>query len=175
MPNWCTNTLIVIMPDGRRDEIMQGIMQDGKVTFRKVLPEPPDMDLTAGRGSGLGGVPDWYEWRMQNWGTKWDAHDTMMVDVDSLKGSSILEVNFNTAWAPPMMWLVAASKKYPEAQWTLAYDEPGNDFGGFVTLRAGEEIAGDDKGSRMMTWSDVARGYSESAWWTANMEKEMGL
>ena len=39
----------------------------------------------------------WYDWRVQNWDTKWDAYDVVVTDDDP----EYLEVEFNTAWAPP--------------------------------------------------------------------------
>ena len=46
------------------------------------------------------GIQDdrWYDWRNQNWGTKWDAYDLTMDESEMPHG---LEVEFNSAWCPP--------------------------------------------------------------------------
>lgn len=45
------------------------------------------------------GLIDWYFWRNQHWGTKWDAYATE-VD-DSALHAGELRITFDTAWAPP--------------------------------------------------------------------------
>ena len=40
----------------------------------------------------------WYNWRVQNWGTKWDCYTLEIDDTDMPHG---FEVNFETAWSPP--------------------------------------------------------------------------
>ena len=39
----------------------------------------------------------WYEWRCDNWGTKWEACDIKITQ----DYTDFLEVTFNTAWSPP--------------------------------------------------------------------------
>jgi hypothetical protein len=43
------------------------------------------------------GAPNWYEWRCQHWGTKWNACDAEVTD----NGDGSLHVQFNTAWSFP--------------------------------------------------------------------------
>ncbi len=43
------------------------------------------------------GATTWYDWRIQNWGTKWNACDTEIKE----NGDNV-SVLFNTAWAPPI-------------------------------------------------------------------------
>ena len=54
------------------------------------------------------GAPTWYEWSVDNWGTKWNAYD---FDYDKDK-----TIYFNTAWSAPHNILQALSEKYPEVQ-----------------------------------------------------------
>ena len=44
-----------------------------------------------------GGFDNWYDWRLANWDTKWNAYD---VDVE-LEGVDRIHVNFLTAWSCP--------------------------------------------------------------------------
>ena len=71
----------------------------------------------------------WYDWRLQNWDTKWDAYDVEVVDPDPEN----LEIEFNTAWAPPEAICHALREKYED---TVAiswfYDEPGCEIAGYL-------------------------------------------
>ena len=71
----------------------------------------------------------WYDWRLQNWDTKWDAYDVEVVDPDPEN----LEIEFNTAWSPPEAICHALRKKYED---TVAiswfYDEPGCEIAGHL-------------------------------------------
>ena len=71
----------------------------------------------------------WYDWRVQNWDTKWDAYDVEVVDPDPEN----LEIEFNTAWAPPEAICHALREKYED---TVAiswfYDEPGCEIAGYL-------------------------------------------
>jgi len=40
---------------------------------------------------------DWYEWRLDNWGTKWDIYDSNCDRIDA----NTLQLLFYTAWSPP--------------------------------------------------------------------------
>ena len=71
----------------------------------------------------------WYDWRVQNWDTKWDAYDVEVVDPDPEN----LEIEFNTAWSPPEAICHALREKYED---TVAiswfYDEPGCEVAGYL-------------------------------------------
>jgi len=77
------------------------------------------------------GQPDdrWYDWRVQNWDTKWDAYDVEVVDPDPEN----LEIEFNTAWSPPEAICHALREKFED---TVAiswfYDEPGCEIAGYL-------------------------------------------
>lgn len=43
----------------------------------------------------------WYDWRIENWGTKWDAYDRTSEEWDS-GNTGTGTYTFNTAWAPPI-------------------------------------------------------------------------
>ena len=50
------------------------------------------------------GATTWYDWCNTNWGTKWNACDTMLdSDFDSKKKSDMTFVQFSTAWCMPYM------------------------------------------------------------------------
>ena len=71
----------------------------------------------------------WYDWRIQNWDTKWDCYDVEIVDDDPEN----MEIEFNTAWSPPEAICNELRDKYPD---TVAiswfYDEPGCEIAGYL-------------------------------------------
>ena len=70
----------------------------------------------------------WYDWRLQNWDTKWDAYDVEVTDDDPDQ----LEVTFNTAWSPPDAICNAMRELYPDLSVSWFYDEPGCEIAGYL-------------------------------------------
>ena len=70
----------------------------------------------------------WYDWRVNHWGTKWDAYD---VEVGYDAGDE-LEITFNTAWSPPEPICEALRDQYPDLSISWFYDEPGEEIAGYL-------------------------------------------
>lgn len=70
MPNWCNNSITITGP---RDKIhtmwRQAIKpeEQGGGLLRGICPEPEYAEPTEGQV-----MPDWWNWRVSNWGTKWE-------------------------------------------------------------------------------------------------------
>jgi len=77
----------------------------------------------------------WYEWRLQNWGTKWEFCD---VTLNPETDASEFDCCFSTAWSPPIEGLFKISTRFPNALFTLFYREDGNDFTGVTFLKDGK-------------------------------------
>ena len=71
----------------------------------------------------------WYNWRVQNWGTKWDCYTLEMDDTDLPHG---FEVTFETAWSPPEEGCSAIREQYPNVSISWFYDEPGCEIAGYL-------------------------------------------
>ena len=71
----------------------------------------------------------WYNWRVQNWGTKWDCYTLEMDDTDLPHG---FEVTFETAWSPPEEVCSAIREQYPNVSISWFYDEPGCEIAGYL-------------------------------------------
>ena len=71
----------------------------------------------------------WYNWRVQNWGTKWDCYTLEMDDTDLPHG---FEVTFETAWSPPEEICSAIREQYPNVSISWFYDEPGCEIAGYL-------------------------------------------
>ena len=70
----------------------------------------------------------WYDWRLQNWDTKWDCCDVVVTDDDPDQ----LEVEVNTAWSPPEAICHALREQYPDLSISWFYDEPGCEIAGYL-------------------------------------------
>ena len=70
----------------------------------------------------------WYDWRVQNWDTKWDCYDVNFVDEDPDQ----FEVEFNTAWSPPEAICSAIREQYPDLAVSWVYDDPGCEIAGYL-------------------------------------------
>jgi hypothetical protein len=85
------------------------------------------------------GATNWYDWQIQNWGTKWDvdAH----VSSDSIHDGEVA-IDFETAWSPPKDFVCTVSQKFTSLTFTLDYAEPGVGFGGRCTFKEGDLVEG---------------------------------
>ena len=70
----------------------------------------------------------WYDWRVQNWDTKWDCYDVVITDDDPDQ----LEVEFNTAWSPPEAICNEIREQYPDLAVSWFFDEPGVEMAGYL-------------------------------------------
>lgn len=72
-------------------------------------------------------MDNWYEWKMANWGTKWDV-DAADVEFDQ-NSENELSLNFETAWTPPVELFHYIED---ELGWEVIgyYYEPGANFVG---------------------------------------------
>ena len=91
-----------------RQELLQ-IPEQNENAFLRHRPDIDrrtwDLGRQAFRNKLLFGVPTWYEWCVQNWGTKWNAYDCSPGD-----GS----IEFHTAWSAPHPVIQKLSELYPE-------------------------------------------------------------
>ena len=157
MPNHCYNRVTIYGSGNDTDETraqiakLRAIFEDEEI-FGQIIPEPdwpntPLDEKTAGnwlhskRGE-VGELPQpnglfkstdcaddrWYDWRLQNWDTKWDAYDISVDDDDPDQ----LEVSFNTAWSPPEAVCSALREQYPDLSVSWFYDEPGCEIAGYL-------------------------------------------
>ena len=111
MPNWCMNDLRI---SGDTEEILRFIEDnktDGEFCFKTLFPEPE-----------YANPEDWYEWRVKNWGTKWDVDGN--VDVSKID-DDLYRLYFTTAWSPPVHWFETVVKNYPTLKFELNAGEPG--------------------------------------------------
>jgi len=90
------------------------------------------------------GYTDWYQWRIDKWGTKWPDSDTRSesdpVIATSSDGVSTIAFGFETPWGPPIEAFHKISSDYPNLLFCLYYEEPGMGFCGKNIWANGEEV-----------------------------------
>ena len=96
MPNWCNNQMTI--SHSNPEMMAKAIKAWNEGNFLKTLVPPPD---------GLDGA-DLYNWKVANWGTKWDIGycgdlDNKIAEKD-LDNNVPLDfcVGFDSAWSPPV-------------------------------------------------------------------------
>lgn len=102
MPNWCCNTLQIVAKTDEAKALLPQIRgrfeanrsDEGPSAFQLIHPMPSELENTRAPGD----EPNWYDWRIENWGTKWPE---TCVDMGKSDGA-LLVVYFQTAWAPPI-------------------------------------------------------------------------
>jgi hypothetical protein len=82
----------------------------------------------------LYGDDNWYDWRINNYGTKWDC-SSIDFTIEETKFSTL----FQSAWSPPTNWLEKVQKDYPTLKFKLIYEETGNWFAGIAYTGEFEE------------------------------------
>ena len=94
------------------------------------LPAPVENDFgISHRFKSTGKADDrWYDWRLQNWDTKWDAYDVEIID----EAPDCIEIQFDTAWSPPEAICSALREQYPDLAISWFYDEPGCEIAGYL-------------------------------------------
>lgn len=92
--------------------------RDGTL-FATFVPEPAD---AAYEGY------DWYGWRCEHWGTKWEANNDDP-DREPVRANRwAITLQFETAWGPPIPWYEAMEAKGYKVE--AFYHEPGMAFVG---------------------------------------------
>ena len=147
MPNWCSNEVTI---EGTKEDMAKFVEEcftDFKGTpvldFNKVMPEP-DYDQPQKDGTHNNGVqkelhdvmPDWWNWRNTNWGTKWN----LVPDPEgNLTGYEVvgqddgfIQLEFETAWSPPNGIYNEIWAKYPDLTVNWFYREDGCQLAGWL-------------------------------------------
>lgn len=182
MPNWCNNTLEInhsdikmmrrVVKGWNRSRLLNEFipvppeLSDGSMNWQRILNKEPrnkdyadEMDLFREElNLKYFGYKGWYEFCLDNWGTKWDiGRDSAISEYltpDSARNS--ISVQFTSAWSPP----TDAYQKLSEMGFSIRayYYESGMGF-------CGSWIDGED---RCFTIEDFS-----SAWVKENIPSDI--
>ena len=189
MPNWCNNSVEIYHADPAMIERVRKGFDDGGL-FSELLPCPQELTDTVSGFMGEDkqaaheaqqkanlekyGYANWYDYCVNEWGTKWD------VGADGNPAQDIpggLMLGFDSAWSPP----IGAYEKLTEQGFRIRamYYEPGMAFAG--VWEEGQDDYYDYSGldsagiaEALPVELDEAFGISESAaeWEAENAEEE---
>jgi Ferredoxin-like domain in Api92-like protein len=149
MPNWCQNGVTLQHEDPTEIARIAKAYKEDKL-FSEFFPCPPELLITEDAADPdyqtkriareaanreKYGYSDWYEWNVNNWGTKWDIDNGY--SEPTAQGRFTISLSFNTAWAPPVRWY----EKMSELGFDIKafYLEEGMGFCGKWTNDGGDE------------------------------------
>jgi hypothetical protein len=72
-----------------------------------------------------------YLWRLDNWGTSWEAFDVDIV----YRHPGMLKLGFQLPWDPPCPLMLAISRRFRSLQFKLRYFEGGMCFQGTYVVK----------------------------------------
>jgi len=113
MPNWCNNTVEIRHDDPAMIERVRKAF-NGEGLLQEFIPVPEDLQIVAGRtgdpdenakiieteeaNRAKHGYSNWYDFCVNEWGTKWDVGGDGYPAQDIPGG---LRLAFDSAWSPP--------------------------------------------------------------------------
>ena len=102
-------------------------------------PTPEADKLNARIRQKMYGASNWYDWSINNWGTKWGAYD-VDANFDRVELDGCAVVRFQTAWSLPEPIFAELADLYPELTFEIRCCEEGGFFAGELTYTGGEVI-----------------------------------
>ena len=192
MPNWCNNSVEIYHTDPAMIERVRKAFDEGTL-LNEFIPIPQSLKIVAGcvgdpdeqkkleedtaRNKEVHGYGNWYDYCVNEWGTKWD------VGADGNPAQDIpggLMLGFESAWSPP----TTAYEKLTEQGFRIRamYFEPGMAFAGIWEDGIDDFYEYGDLDSKGIAEAlpeelDEAFGISESAaqWEAENAEDEENI
>lgn len=143
MPNWCNNT-ITIRGDANKLKSIWDEAQKQQGLLAAMVPQPEDMfhgNLgEAERAECVEkGIPNWYDWNVSNWGTKWDVGLEGLEYTVLEDGSAEISGWFDSAWSPPIEALNTFSEANQDLSVECFYLETGMCFVGCWDSDGGDD------------------------------------
>ena len=141
MPNWCNNYLELEHEDPAMISRAQKAFAEAKL-LEEFCPVPESLHIVAGcvgdpdeqkkleedtaRNIATHGYGNWYDYCVNEWGTKWDVGGEG--DQATVHSPNSISMNFDSAWAPP----IAAMENFMDLGFRvkLIYWESGMGFCG---------------------------------------------
>ena len=135
MPNWCDNQVTITGPNSVIDKI-EKIAKEEKGAgglLNLFHPMPKGLEDTTSPSSSakkpqpmIEGFDNWYDWRCENWSTKWDVNEFYGVD----RQGDMISFGFSSAWSPPIGAYEKFLDKNEDCSLKAYYYEGGCDFMG---------------------------------------------
>lgn len=149
MPNWCNNTITLTGPKDKVKKIYDEAKKEDCL-LNLLYPMPSALEGTTSPAPKEGkvqplvdGFDNWYDWRVQNWGSKWDV-DTDNLEYREEDDQGIIQGWFDSAWAPPIHCYEHFLTNNEDCSIKSYYYEGGMDFGGLWEDFADAEVTPSD-------------------------------
>jgi hypothetical protein len=148
MPNWAQNGVTFKHEDPTQIARIATAYKEDKL-FTEFFPCPPELLVQEEIGENYNervaareaanreklGFADWYEWAVNNWGTKWDISSDD--SEPTAQGRFAISLSYNTAWSPPIGFYEKMTELGFEV--TAFYLEEGMGFVGKYTSEDGDD------------------------------------
>ena len=140
MPNWCNNTITITGGANTIRNLWEEAQtaikdKDGKGSFGLLSAMAPEPDYEVTEVAPAVGeekiMSDWWDWRVTNWGTKWDVDDDGLEFEDHGDGTATIRGWFDSAWSPPLEALNTFCEDMDGVYAEIYYHEPGMTFVGY--------------------------------------------
>lgn len=156
MPNWCQNTLSVKGTKKQLAEFNRRYLPNGIFSFENIISSPqtieecPEDYILHNEEEAdkhhLFWDPtqpknwfNWYDWKCDYWGCKWDAFYTRVT-----QNEDAINIELDTAWNPPIPVIKKLIKDNPQLEIKWDYFEPNMWFAGTVTKEGCEELSDEE-------------------------------
>lgn len=126
MPNWCNNSIDINGPTDKIKDLFEKAGQEDSGLLQAMVPMPSELNDTQAPSDGL----NWYDWRVSNWGTKWDVGLEGLDLHDNGDGTSTISGWFDSAWSPPIDAYNTFLENNEDCSISALYEEGGMDFAG---------------------------------------------
>lgn len=171
MPNWFYFSVNVSGAKKDVEQFVENVKGSEKFDtegrefdFNHFIPQPENLyrdNLSIDKEKELEeqGIPSWYTWNNQNWGTKWNAvcEDEMDINVDGFPFEH--EYNLRTAWAFPTSVMSKMIDMYPNLDFTIVGEEESNAYG--VYWNSSEDIYAEEEPSYVDDYNGRAVHYDQ--------------
>lgn len=138
MPNWCNNTIEIKGPTETIKTLWEQATDESTPEsglLNAMHPMPVELNDTTSPSDG----PNWYDWRVSNWGTKWEISTEGLEFHDHGDGTAEITGWFDSAWAPPIGAYEHFSEMMDNCHIDAYYEEGGMDFAGHWSSDGGDD------------------------------------
>lgn len=157
MPNWCSTHMKVVGDDHEIKKFLDGIAKDdaGNYSILKTYYPCPEKlydtihgffrdedhqaSLVVVHAENIAnyGYADWYDWCVDNWGTKWGDCETELLFYSV--GEAVFTLD--SAWSPITKGMEEISKKFPNLYFAFDHIEEAGFYAGSELIHNGKVIA----------------------------------
>ena len=178
MPNWCNNTITIQGPTDTLKPLWDEANKTGLLNAIKPMPAALEGTTSPAPKEGepqplVDGFDNWYDWRVSNWGCKWDVDTEGLEYEDNGDGTASISGHFESPWGPPIEAYNTFCDDMDNCSLEAFYEEGGMDFAGHydngadsylegISDFAREQIKTGDSGSKLYDYLDAELDLTES-------------